>query len=115
MMKIRRWIAISTLCLSIGAISLPVGAATLTQEIETESEMSDVKTAKKKLTKKQAKKKLKKWMKQTGLWNTSFKLEYDHREDNFYLFHYYEDMGDHNVTVNWYYVNRNNGEITSMF
>ncbi|TKJ93938.1 hypothetical protein PaeCFBP13512_00075 [Paenibacillus sp. CFBP13512] len=46
----------------------------------------------------------------------------DHEEDDMYVVHVYEDVVDdeatgegHTSTYGWYYVNKNTGEITSMF
>ena len=71
--------------------------------------------AKAKLTKKQARKKLIQYLKDVGIWKSGYKAEYDSTEGNKYLFHVYENVDDHTATVGWYYVNKNNGKITSMF
>ena len=67
------------------------------------------------LTKKQAKKKLVKWLKKKGLYNKSYRLAYEGMEGKKYTFQYYQDMGTHTATINWYYVHKSTGKITSMF
>ncbi|RKI43269.1 hypothetical protein D7V86_00725 [bacterium D16-51] len=76
----------------------------------------DAKTPVRKLTWKQAMRKLVKWLKKKKLYNKKYVLSYDgHMEGKKYLFHYYEDMGTHTATVNWYYVHSKTGKITPMF
>ena len=71
--------------------------------------------AKKKLTKAQAKKKVIKYLKKKKLWKKSYRLEYDHKSGNKYVFHYYEFVTDHTATINWYDVNIRTGKITAEF
>ena len=67
------------------------------------------------LTKKQARKKLVNYLKNQNLFNSQYQLVFDHKEGNDYVYHYYEDMGTHTATVNWYYVNKKSGKVTAMF
>lgn len=75
----------------------------------------EVQAAKKKLTKAQAKKKVIKYLKKKKLWKKSYRLEYDHKSGNKYVFHYYEFVTDHTATINWYNVNIRTGKITAEF
>ena len=75
----------------------------------------EAQAARKKLTKKQARKKVVKYLKKNKIWNKDYNLECDHKEDNKYVFHYYEFVTDHTATINWYYVNIRTGKITPMF
>ena len=45
----------------------------------------------------------------------SYKLAYEGMEGKKYTFQYYQDMGTHTATINWYYVHKSTGKITSMF
>lgn len=67
------------------------------------------------LTVKQATVKLEKWLKDNNKTVKDAILVYDHKEGNNYVFQYYNDMGTHTATINWYYVNCKTGKITAMF
>lgn len=73
-------------------------------------------SAKTKMTWKKAKKKLVRWMKKRGEYNKNYDLVYDHydNEQKQYVFHYYNFVNDHTATMNWYYVSKKTGKITSM-
>ena len=62
-----------------------------------------------------AKKKVIKYLKKKKLWKKSYRLEYDHKSGNKYVFHYYEFVTDHTATINWYDVNIRTGKITAEF
>ena len=90
----------------VGDVGIAAYAAVSATAIEAEA---------KSLSKKKARKKLVKWMKKHGVYQSNLILSYDGIEDGAYVFQYYEDMGDHTATSNWYYVDRNSGAISSMF
>ena len=76
--------------------------------------------AQKALTKKQAKKRVIKTLKNSGLYNPNYFLDYAYKEGDYYVFHYYEIVispgsGSHTATVNWYKVNKHTRMIVPEF
>ncbi|MDD6481665.1 MAG: hypothetical protein PUF65_05300 [Lachnospiraceae bacterium] len=72
-------------------------------------------TKKKQLTVDEAWEKLYKWFDEHNIDATGKKTMYVGKDGDGYLFQFYEDMGDHTATINFYTVNCKTGKITAMF
>ena len=97
------------------ALALTVTPLAVPMQNHTADSVIEV-SAKTKMTWKKAKKKLVRWMKKRGEYNKNYDLVYDHydNEQKQYVFHYYNFVNDHTATMNWYYVSKKTGKITSM-
>lgn len=97
------------------ALALTVTPLAVPMQNHTADSVIEV-SAKTKMTWKKAKKKLVRWMKKRGEYNKDYDLVYDHydNEQKQYVFHYYNFVNDHTATMNWYYVSKKTGKITSM-
>ncbi len=90
------------------------GIATTPVTITGHSDVLYVEAKKKKLTQKQCYKKLVRWLKKHG--NTWIEDEdlhsvLDHREGNWYIYHFYYEGDDMTWTMGWYAVNRKTGKV----
>ncbi len=96
------------------AVALTVTPLSMPQHFATDTAIEV--SAKTKMTWKKARKKLVKWLKKRGEYNKKYDLVYDHYDkgEKQYVFHYYNFVGNHSATINWYYVSKKTGEITSM-
>ncbi|MBQ9632337.1 MAG: hypothetical protein IJV04_05425 [Lachnospiraceae bacterium] len=103
----KKWLAVAL------ASVLGLGNAAMADSLAMQGEAVVVEA--KALSRKQAEKKLLKWLKKNGEYRKNLILVYDSTQDGKYMFRYFENMDDHIATVNWYYVDKKTGHITSMF